>query len=161
MAIHKEYRWKGSCYTVYIYCGHLYTVLLSLSDNPKSSENTFPKDLPASGYSRFCLTTWRYQHQSAVVTAGRLFDTFLNFFDKVWRHATLSIILWFRSNFRSAGVRCLSFLGEKTELIYLLYSPFYTYLCTLVKICAKKGPNVGCTVKKRVFICLYLFNGVR
>ena len=44
---------------------------------------------------------------------------FSNLFDKVWKHATLLIILWFRSNFCSQFVRYLSFLGEKTELIYL------------------------------------------
>ena len=47
------------------------------------------------------------------VTAGRFFDTFFEF------------------------------LGGKTEVIYLYYSPFYTYLHTLVKICAKKGPKCG------------------
>ena len=77
---------------------------------------------------------------------------FSNFFDNVWMPATLLIILWFRSNFRSDFVRWLSFLGEKTELIYLHYSPFYTYLCTVVKICAKKVQNVVRTVKNRIFI---------
>ena len=81
------------------------------------------------------------------------FSTLLsNFFDKFWKHATLLIILWFRSNFRTEFVRCISFLREKTELIYLHYSPFYIYLCTGVKICAKKVPNVVLTVKNRIFI---------
>ena len=42
------------------------------------------------------------------------FSTLLsNFFDKFWKHATLLIILWFRSNFRTEFVRCPSFLREK------------------------------------------------
>ena len=61
------------------------------------------------------------------------------FFFLVWMPATL--FLWFLSNLRSECVRCLSFLGEKTEIMYLYYSPFYTYMCTEVKICAKQYPK--------------------
>ena len=79
------------------------------------------------------------------------------FFYKVWMHATLLIILWFISSFCREFVRCLSFLEKKTQNYYLYYSPFYIYLCTVVKICTKKVQNVVCIVKKRIFIFLIFF----
>ena len=93
-----------------------------------------------------------------LVSFSTLFPIFLY---KVWMHATLLIILWFFSSFCREFVRCLSFLEKKTQNYYLYYSPFYIYLCTVVKICAKKVQNVVCIVKKRIFIFLIFFKGVR
>ena len=65
--------------------------------------------------------------------------TLFQFFFLLYMHATLLIILWFLSNLRSRFVcYIISFLGGKTELIYLEHSSLYTCFCTLVTLSAKK-----------------------
>ena len=79
----------------------------------------------------------------------QFFDGFFEFF---WTQATLLIIIQFHSNLRSRKVGCISFLGEKTKLVYLLYSRFYNCLFTIVKFFTKNDLKVVRTVKKLKFI---------
>ena len=63
----------------------------------------------------------------------------ISIFFLLYMHATLLIILWFLSNLSSRFVcYIISFLGGKTELIYLEHSSLYTCFCTLVTLSAKK-----------------------
>ena len=70
----------------------------------------------------------------------QFFDGFFEFF---WTQATLLIIIQFHSNLRSRKVGCISFLGEKTELVHLLQSRFYNCFFTIVKFFTKKRPKSG------------------
>ena len=91
--------------------------------------STFPAFIKKIRFSLFSFSSYPF------TSMCRFSDTFFEFF---CTHATQ-----FHSNLRSKEVCCISFLGKKTELVYLWYSSFYTCFCTIVKFCTKKRQKSG------------------
>ena len=86
-------------------------------------------------------------------TAGRKTDTIFEFF-WVFLHTCHTVnnhLIALR--FSEGFVHGLIFLGEKTELIYLYCSLFYTFSKKLVKFFEKKAKKVCALLK----ICFFLF----